>query len=87
MGEGDKYIHDNRDENLGKPFLKCVVSIWALPVGWVGVTLARMVWTTFFPRPNGIFLFKGGQNAFQDDVCTFNLFWHCQKTEKELGSE
>ena len=33
---------------LGKPLLKCVVSIWALPV-----RLARMVWGTFFPRCPG----------------------------------
>ena len=30
MGEGDRYIHDNRDKNLGKPlFEMCCFHIWA----------------------------------------------------------
>ena len=36
----------------GSPFLKFVVSIWALPV--------NMVWSTFFVHSNGQFLVLGG---------------------------
>ena len=58
MGEGDRYIHDNRDENLGKPlFEMCCYHIWAFSC------------------------FRGGQNACQDDLCTFSSFWQCKKNQ------
>ena len=56
MSEGDRYIHDNRDENLGKPlFEMCCYHIWAFSC------------------------FRGGQNACQDDLCTFSSFWQMKK--------
>ena len=49
------------------PYLKCVVSIWALPVreGGGGQRLARMVWGTFFPH------LPGGIRACQDELGHF----------------
>ena len=37
-------------------------------LGQGGVNVAQMVWSTFFPRPNGQYLLEGGQNACQDGL-------------------
>ena len=57
-------------KNIGKPFLKSGQFVLALPVlGGKGENADPVGWGTFL----GNFLFKGGQNACQNGLCTFKF--------------